>query len=166
MRGVGAVRAAIIGGGMGGLAAANALRRHGLDVTVFEQAAALGEVGAGVFIYPNSLRQLERMGFGEALARVGGHVGPGSHYNRKDGSYVGDVLTTDSAGWNGMYGMHRADILDALAAALPSEAVRTGHRAVDFSQDADKATVRFANGESFEADVVIGADGIDRKSVV
>ncbi len=161
MSGASKLRAAIIGGGMGGLAAANALMQRGLDVTVFEQSAALGEVGAGVFIYPNSLRQLERMGFGEALAKVGGKISPGSHYNRKDGSVVGDILTTDSAGWNGMYGMHRADILDALAAALPPEAVRTGHRAVDFSQTADKATVRFANGESFEADVVIAADGIN-----
>ncbi len=161
MSGASKLRAAIIGGGMGGLAAANALMQRGLDVTVFEQSAALGEVGAGVFIYPNSLRQLERMGFGEALAKVGGKISPGSHYNRKDGSVVGDILTTDSAGWNGMYGMHRADILDALAAALPPEAVRTGHRAVDFSQTADKVTVRFANGESFEADVVIAADGIN-----
>ena len=65
------IRAAIIGGGIGGLAAANALVRRGVDVTVYEQAPALGEVGAGVFIYPNSLRQLERMGLGEALAKVG-----------------------------------------------------------------------------------------------
>ena len=155
------VRAAIIGGGMGGLAAANALMQRGLDVTVFEQAASLGEVGAGIFVYPNSLRHLERMGFGEALAKVGAKVGPGSHYNRMDGSVVGNITTTDSAGWNGMYGMHRADILDALAAGLPPHAVRTGHRAVDFSQTPEKATVRFANGETFEADIVIAADGIN-----
>ncbi len=161
MSGASKVRVAIIGGGMGGLAAANALMQRGLEVTVFEQSAALGEVGAGIFIYPNSLRQLERMGFGEALAKVGGKINPGSHYNRKDGSIVGNILTTDSAGWNGMYGMHRADILNALAAGLPPGAVRTGHRAVDFSQTADKATVRFANGESFEADLVVAADGIN-----
>ena len=155
------VRAAIIGGGMGGLAAANALMQRGLEVTVFEQAAALGEVGAGIFVYPNSLRQLERMGFREALAKVGAKVGPGSHYNRVDGSVVGNITTTDSAGWNGMYGMHRADILNALAAALPPQAVRTGHRAVGFSQTADKAVVSFANGESFEADLVVAADGIN-----
>ncbi len=155
------LRAAVIGGGMGGLAAANAMMQRGLDVTVFEQAAALGEVGAGIFVYPNSLRQLERMGFGEALAKVGAKVGPGSHYNRMDGSIVGNITTTDSAGWNGMYGMHRADILNALAAALPPGAVRTGHRAVDFSQTADKATVRFANGETFEVDLVVAADGIN-----
>jgi salicylate hydroxylase len=62
------IRAAIVGGGIGGLSAANAMLRRGVDVTVYEQAPALGEVGAGVFIYPNSLRQLDRMGFRDALA--------------------------------------------------------------------------------------------------
>jgi salicylate hydroxylase len=154
------LRAAIIGGGIGGLSAANALIRRGLAVTVFEQAPVLGEVGAGVFIFPNSLRQLERMGFRGALAAVGAPVGPGSQYCRKDGTVVGPILTTDSSGWNGMYGMHRADLLNALAAALPPGIVRTGHRCIDFSQDDSVATVRFANGETAQADVVIAADGL------
>ncbi len=158
------LRVAIVGGGIGGLAAANALLQKGLDVTVFEQASSLGEVGAGIFVYPNSLRQLERMGFGKALADVGGYVGTGSEYYRRDGSVVGPILTTDSAGWNGMYGMHRADILDALAAGLPAGVVRTGYRCVGFSQTEECATLSFANGESVETDVVIAADGI--KSVL
>ena len=74
------LRTAIVGGGIGGLAVANALCLRGVEVTVFEQAKALGEVGAGVFIYPNSLRQLERMGFGNGLAAVGAKVGRGSEY--------------------------------------------------------------------------------------
>lgn len=155
------MRIAIVGGGIGGLAAANALVQRGQDVTVFEQAPELGEVGAGIFIYPNSLRQLERMGFKEALAAVGGKVGAGSHYNRMDGSVVGNIITADSSGWNGMYGMHRADILDVFARALPPQAIRTGHRCVGVEQSGDKATVRFENGASFEADLVIGADGIN-----
>jgi salicylate hydroxylase len=154
------LRAAIVGGGIGGLAAASALLRRGLEVTVFEQAPALGEVGAGVFIFPNSLRQLERMGFGDALAAVGAPVGPGSQYCRKDGTVVGPILTADSNGWNGMYGMHRADLLNVLAAGLPPGTVRTGHRCVDFSQDDRVAEVTFANGETAQTDVVIAADGI------
>jgi salicylate hydroxylase len=154
------LRAAIVGGGIGGLSAANALRRRGLEVTVFEQARALGEVGAGVFIYPNSLRQLERMGFRDALAAVGARVGRGSEYCRMDGTVVGPILTTDSSGWNGMYGMHRADLLNVLASALPPSAVRTDHRCVGFEQDEAVARLHFANGASAEADIVIAADGI------
>ena len=155
-----ALRTAIVGGGIGGLAAANALVRRGLKVTVFEQAPALGEVGAGVFIFPNALRQLERMGLGAALAAVGAPVGSGSRYCRKDGTVVGPILTADSSGWNGLYGMHRADLLEVLANALPAGVVRTGHRCTGCDPDGDTAVLSFANGARFEADVVIAADGL------
>jgi salicylate hydroxylase len=154
------LRAAIVGGGIGGLSTANALRLRGIDVTVYEQAKALGEVGAGVFIYPNSLRQLKRMGFADALAAVGAKVGPGSEYCRMDGSVVGPVATTDSSGWNGLYGMHRADLLDVLARPLPQSAIQTDHRCIGFEQDDNVARLHFAAGQCAEADVVIGADGI------
>jgi salicylate hydroxylase len=154
------IRAAIVGGGISGLAAANALIRRGIDVTIHEQAPALGEVGAGVFTYPNALRPLERMGLGEAFAKVGAKVGPGSEYYRMDGTAVGKVLTTDSSGWNGMYGMHRADLLNIFASALPQSAIRTGHRCIGFEQDARAAYVKFDNGNTEEADVVIACDGI------
>lgn len=154
------IRAAIVGGGIGGLAAANALVRRGIDITVYEQAPALGEVGAGVFIYPNSLRQLERMGLGPALAAVGAKIGEGSEYCRMDGTVVGRVLTTDSSGWNGLYGMHRADLLRVLADALPRSTVRIGHRCIGVEQDAHVVRLYFANGNTAEADVLIGADGI------
>lgn len=154
------LRVAVVGGGIGGLAAANALLQRGLKVDVYEQASELGEVGAGIFVYPNSLRQLERMGFGKALAQVGAKVGAGSQYRRMDGTAVGPILTADSTGWNGMYGMHRADILNALAAALPGDAIHVDHRCVGFSQTEHSATVSFANGKTVEADVVVAADGI------
>jgi salicylate hydroxylase len=154
------LRAAIVGGGIGGLSAANALLQRGLQVSVFEQATALGEVGAGVFIYPNSLRQLERMGFGPALAKVGAKVGRGSEYYRMDGSVVGSVLTTDSTGWNGIYGMHRADLLGVLANALPPGIVHTDHRCVGFDQNDHAAKLTFTNGKAIEIDVVIAADGL------
>jgi salicylate hydroxylase len=158
--GANSLRAAVVGGGIGGLSAANALLGRGLQVSVFEQAAALGEVGAGVFIYPNSLRQLERMGFGPALARVGAKIGPGSEYYRMDGTVVGSVLTADSSGWDGIYGMHRADLLGALADALPPDAVHTGHRCVGFEQNDREAKLTFANGKTIEVDLVIAADGL------
>ncbi|MFI5960345.1 FAD-dependent monooxygenase [Cryptosporangium sp. NPDC051539] len=154
------IRVAIVGGGIGGLAAANALLHRGVDVQVYEQAPALGEVGAGVLITPNSLRLMHRIGIGDAVAAVGAGVGDGSRYYREDGSLVAPILTTDSSGWNGMFGVHRADLVDVLAEALPSESVHTGYRAVGFSQDADEAVVRFDNGAEVRADAVIAADGI------
>jgi salicylate hydroxylase len=151
---------AIVGGGIGGLFAANALIKQGLRVSVYEQAPALGEVGAGVYITPNSVRHLERVGLGPAVEKWGARVGPGSRYFRHDGTPIAPVQVTDSAGWNATFGMHRADMVEFLAAALPAGVVRTGHRGKGFEQDGDVARVSFANGATAEADVVIAADGI------
>lgn len=150
----------IVGGGIGGLFAANALVAQGIEVSVYEQAAALGEVGAGIYLTPNSVRQLQRVGLGPAVEKYGARVGFGSRYFRDDGSQIAPVQVTDSAGWNATFGMHRADIVEFLAAHLPAGIVKTGHRATGFEQTVDKARVTFANGATAEADVVIGADGI------
>ena len=153
-------RIAIVGGGIGGLFAANALVAQGLEVSVYEQAAAIGEIGAGVFLTPNSVRHLQRVGLGAAVEKWGALVGKDSRYFRHDGAPIAPVQVTDSAGWNATFGMHRADLVDMLANALPAGLVQTGHRAVGFEQDGAKARVSFANGASAEAEVVIAADGI------
>ena len=150
----------IIGGGIGGLFAANALIAHGLHVSVYEQAPALGEVGAGVYVTPNAVRHLERVGLGPAVERWGARVGPGSCYFRHDGTPIAPVQVSDANGWNANFGMHRADFVDFLAAHLPAGVVHTGHRAVGFEQDGDTARVNFANGAIVEADLVVAADGI------
>jgi salicylate hydroxylase len=150
----------IVGGGIGGLFAANALIRQGLRVSVYEQAPALGEIGAGVYVTPNAARHLERAGLGPAVARWGARVGPSSSYFRHDGAPIAPVQVTDASGWNACFGMHRADFVDLLAANLPPGIVRTGHRAVGFDENADVARVRFESGVVAEADVVVGADGI------
>ncbi len=151
---------AIVGGGIGGLFAANALIAHGLSVSVYEQAPELGEIGAGVYLTPNSVRHLERVGLGPATEKWGSRVGTGSHYFRHDGAPIAPVQVSDSSGWNATFGMHRADFVGFLAAALPAGVVHTGHRATGFEQHGDVARVSFANGTSAEADAVIAADGI------
>jgi salicylate hydroxylase len=77
-----------------------------------------------------------------------------------DGTVVSRILTTDSSGWNGLYGMHRADLLRILAEALPPAAIRTGHRCSGFEQNAVGAKLAFANGRTVDADIVVAADGI------
>jgi len=150
----------IIGGGIGGLFAANALISQGLQVSLYEQATALGEVGAGVYVTPNAVRHLERVGLGTAVEKWGARVGPGSYYFRHDGSPIAPVQVSDASGWNASFGMHRADFVEFLATNLPPGIVHTGHRAISFEQNIDTARVKFANGVSAEADVVVAADGI------
>src|SRR5262245_54578367 len=152
--------AMIVGGGIGGLFAANALIARGVPVSVHEQAPALGEVGAGVFLTPNSVRHLERIGLGPAVEKWGARVGTGSRYFRHDGTPIAPVQVTDSSGWNATFGMHRADLVAILADALPTEIIHTGHRCIGFEQDQRGARVSFANGVTARADIIIAADGI------
>src|SRR3954469_24923325 len=154
------IHVAIVGGGIGGLFAANALVAQGLRVSVYEQAPALGEIGAGVYLTPNSVRHFERLGLGPAVEKWGARVGPNSQYRRHDGARIAPVQVADSSGWNATFGMHRADLVDFLAAALPQGVVHTGHRGTGFEQHGDTARVSFANDAAAEADIVIAADGI------
>jgi len=150
---------AIVGGGIGGLAAANALHQRGIGVRVYEQAAALTEVGAGVALQPNGVRMLRRLGFGDALLRLGARwLDP--QFLRADGSYAASMWPDELAGRIEFYGMHRADLLAMLAARLPTGIIATGHKCVGFEQDDTRAVLIFANGGRATADVVIAADGI------
>jgi 2-polyprenyl-6-methoxyphenol hydroxylase-like FAD-dependent oxidoreductase len=150
----------IVGGGIGGLFAANALVAQGIPTAVYEQAPAIGEIGAGVFLTPNSVRQLQRVGLEPAVEKWGARVGPDSRYFRHDGAPIAPVQVTDSSGWNATFGMHRADLVAILADALPAGTVHAGHRCTGFAQDGNMARVSFANGATVEADIVIAADGI------
>jgi salicylate hydroxylase len=150
----------VVGGGIGGLFAANALVAQGMRVRIYEQAPAIGEIGAGVFLTPNSVRHLKRIGLEPAVQKWGARVGEDSRYFRHDGAPIAPVQVTDSSGWNATFGMHRADLVQILADALPAGVLHAGHRCTGFEQDASKARVSFANGASAEADIVIAADGI------
>ena len=154
------LRVVVIGGGIGGLFAANALVARGFQVSVYEQAPNLGEIGAGVFLTPNSVRQLQRVNLGQAVEKFGARVGSGSQYLRHNGVPIAPVQVTDSAGWNAAFGMHRADLVEILATALPVNVVHTGHRCTGCEQSDDVARVSFANGADAEGDVIIAADGI------
>jgi 2-polyprenyl-6-methoxyphenol hydroxylase-like FAD-dependent oxidoreductase len=149
----------IVGGGIGGLFAANALIANGLEVSVYEQAPALGEVGAGVYLTPNSVRHLQRVGLSSAVEKWGAKIGFNSQYFRHDGTSIAPVQVTDTLGWSA-YGMHRADLVGLLASALPTSVVRTGCHCTGFEQDSKAARVSFADGAIVECDVVVGADGI------
>jgi salicylate hydroxylase len=153
-----ALRAIVVGGGLGGTAAAVALTRAGIDVRVYEQAARIGEVGAGVSLAPNGLRMLDRLGVGDAVRRVGArHVS--TELVLSDGRPA-SYRPHQFARAGGNVGIHRADLLALLAEQLPSRTVHTGHRCTGLSQDSERAEVTFADAASDTADVVIAADGI------
>jgi salicylate hydroxylase len=122
-----ALRAVVVGGGLGGMAAALALTQAGVDVQVYEQAQRLTEVGAGVSLAPNGLRMLARLGAGEEAVRAGArHVSTRLlHSDGRPAHHRPDQFAR--AGRN--VGIHRADLLALLAGQLPPGTVRTGSRA-------------------------------------
>ncbi len=128
-----ALQAVVVGGGIGGIAAAVALTQAGIDVQVHEQARQLAEVGAGVSLAPNGLLMLERLGVGDGIRRLGVRYAA-SQLRLPDGRPVEhEPYQFAVAGQN--IGIHRADLLALLAGQLPPGTVRTGHRCTDFRQD-------------------------------
>lgn len=165
------VRVVVVGGGLGGLTAALSLRQRGLQVTVVEQAAALGEIGAGIQTAPNASRILFGLGLGQQLTAI--RTQPEEQVRRRwaDGS----IIATTPLGTRVQreYGApywhyHRADlhrvILEACtdpAGAGPVVEVATGARVVDVDRTVpSRPVVHAADGRTFAADVVVGADGI------
>src|SRR5688572_2392398 len=99
------LRVVVIGGGIGGAAAAAALVGRGMEVRLYEQAAALGEVGAGVAIQPNGARVLQQLGLRDALLRLGAKwVDP--QYRRFDGAYAAAMWPAELASKIDFYGLH------------------------------------------------------------
>ena len=141
---------AIIGAGMGGLATAAALRKVGIDVTVYEQAKQFVRLGAGIQVGCNAMKVLRGLGL-EARMR-GGSFYPRSWNNRdwRTGEVKFDMIFGESAEqkFGAPYLLaHRGDLHAALASAVPDECVKLGHKLVGLDETADGVRLSFANGE-------------------
>ena len=151
----------IIGGGIGGLAAAVALRRAGIAAQVFERAPQIREVGAGLTIWSPAVTALRRMGLEEQVMPLGPEIdrfkllSPG-------GQVISSTNIDDISRASGAASLvvHRADLQRVLLEALPPEQVHTEKECREVIQDQDGVTVRFADGTEARGSIVVGADGI------
>lgn len=159
-------RVALIGAGIGGLTAAIALRRHGFEVALYEQASALMEVGAGLQVGPNAVKVYRALGLEAELRAIAGepvnalslHWSDGMPLSR--GRMRGGMEAQFGAPY---YTVHRGDMLRLVANAVPPSSIHLGKRCVGVAGTRQSATARFADGSEIEADIVIGADGIRSK---
>lgn len=153
----------VVGGGIAGLTTALALRRKGIGVTLLEQAERFQEIGAGIQIGSNGTVVMRELGLEAAMAARG--VVPSAWDTRdlETGRIVFETPLGPEAGerYGGLlYNIHRADLIELLAAALPQDVIRLSAKCAAVGQSADKAWVTLATGETLEADAVIAADGI------
>ena len=154
----------INGAGIGGLAAAIALRRMGLDAQVFEQASRFARVGADINLTPNAVRALDGLGVGDALRETAARPTHRISRTWDSGEETSRLELAEAA--QSQYGapqltMHRGDLMTALEAAVPADAVRLGRKLTGVATTAKGGSrLAFADGTRHDVDVLIGADGI------
>jgi 2-polyprenyl-6-methoxyphenol hydroxylase-like FAD-dependent oxidoreductase len=149
--------ALVVGGGIGGVTTAIALRRIGWEVTVLERATEIADAGSGITLFPNALRALDVLGAGDAV-RDAGAPPPAAGLQKPDGTVVVDVSAVPSV--EGIFGFHRADLHRALRSFLPAGVLRTGAEVTAVATTDDGASVTLAGGQTLDADVVVAADGL------
>jgi 6-hydroxynicotinate 3-monooxygenase len=154
---------AIVGAGMGGLAAAAALRRAGIDVTVYEQAVQFARIGAGIQIGCNAMKVLRRLGLEQRLRAQSFYPRSWNNRDWRTAEVKFDMIFGESAErkFGAPYLLaHRGDLHAALASAVPGECVRLNHKLAGLDEVGDGVRLSFGNGATAVADAVIGADGV------
>ncbi|MFM0278256.1 alpha/beta hydrolase fold domain-containing protein [Paraburkholderia sediminicola] len=153
----------VVGGGIGGLTTALALLHQGIEPIVLERAPQLTEVGAGIQIAANGTIVLRELGLEPALASIATVPAGFDYLELSTGRrlYYAPLGEEAAARYGALlYNVHRADLIELLAKALPPNVVRLGAQCASVSQDDDGAYVTLQDGEVIRGDAVIGADGI------
>jgi salicylate hydroxylase len=156
----------VVGGGIGGLAAAVALSQQGVHVTVLEQATELGEIGAGVQLGPNAFAALDALGVGENARKRAVFTERLIMMDAVDGSEVGSFPVGQAFRdrFKNPYAViHRADIHTSMLEATQGSnliQVETSTKVVSVSQDDQGVTAVDQNGRIFKADALVAADGV------
>jgi salicylate hydroxylase len=158
-----APRVGIVGGGIGGLTAAVAMHRRGIDATVYEQSPRITEIGAGVSLSPNAIKALRGLGLDAEVAAIGFE----SDNQLVRAWNTGDVLSKVFR--KGVYqkefgapylSLHRADLVDVLRRQLPDSVFRLGRQCVRAETFDTYARIHFSDGGQEDVDLLVGADGI------
>jgi 2-polyprenyl-6-methoxyphenol hydroxylase-like FAD-dependent oxidoreductase len=158
------LRIAVIGAGIGGLAAACALRQRGLETHVYERAAELGEVGAGLQLGPNGVKVLRALGIEQALDA---HAFEPTNivsvsWDRAELRFREPLKAVATQNYGARYlTTHRADLHRLLLEQLPDRSITLGARCTGAAWRDRQAVATFEGGRTIEADVIVGADGIN-----
>jgi salicylate hydroxylase len=165
----GRIRIGIVGAGIGGLTLALALRQRGLAAEVYEQASELREIGAAVGLTANGTRELERLGCLDAIAAFSTEPSELIWREWREGRRIAAFLIAQGGAYRTRFGapfigIHRADLQRVLGAAHGLDRLHLGHRLVSIKEWNRVVQLHFANGNSAEVDILVGADG--QRSIV
>ncbi len=159
-------RIAVVGGGLGGAVAAALLQQAGFHVNTYEQADSFGRIGAGIHVGPNVMKVFRRLGLDEQMSALGSH--PAFWFSRDgvSGEYVARIPLGDYAVRE--YGapyltVHRADMHALELTALQPDTLHFGKRLSGVTERDDDVMLSFEDGTTAQADIVIGADGINSR---
>lgn len=160
------IRVAVVGGGLGGLAAARLLQKAGIETHVFEQAPSFQRLGAGIHVSPNVMKVLAAMGIDKQLEEVGAHP---DRWRSRDG-VSGEVMFEMALGVHAVkrFGasyltVRRGDFHALMLGSAQTGTVHFGKRLVDLEDSGSEVQLSFEDGSSCQAEIVIGADGINSR---
>ncbi|MEM8504173.1 MAG: FAD-dependent urate hydroxylase HpxO [Cyanobacteria bacterium P01_D01_bin.1] len=154
------LKVVVVGAGMGGLTTALAMQRAGYEVEVYDRVKELRPAGAGISLWSNGVKVLNRLGLGPEISEIGGPMQQMAYYAKS-----GELLTRfslspliDEVG-QPPYPVSRTDLQKMLLEAVGEENVQLNKRCIAVEQTADGATAVFEDGHRASADLVVGADG-------
>ena len=154
------LKVVVIGAGIGGLTAGIALKQAGYDVEIYDRVTELRPVGAGISLWSNGVKVLNRLGLGAKMAQIGGVMNR-MEYRTKFGEILNqiDLMPLINQVGQRPYPVARRDLQQMLLEAFPGE-VKLNHKCIGVEEDETKVTAKFENGHQATGDLLIAADGI------
>lgn len=155
------LKVTIIGAGIGGLTTGIALQKMGYDVDIYERTRELRPAGAGISLWSNGIKILNRLGLGEDVARIGGQMNRMEYRSHTDEQLSAiDLRPLVAQVGERPYPVARTDLQQMLRDAFGKEKLHMGCKCVGVEQDETTATAIFENGDRAQSDLIISADGI------